>query len=301
MAQQIEWPKKTHEVQTWAMDSTYWNDFKFRDDDIIIATWAKSGTTWLQQIVAQLIFKGDTHGLPIGEMSPWVDFRLPPLEARDDLEEQTHRRFLKTHLPIEALVYSPKAKYIYIARDGRDCIWSLFNHHHALNDMFYGAINSIPDFGTPLGRPDTDDPRQYFLDWFNDKTLWWSFWENIRGWWAVRDLPNLHFLHFQSMKEDLEGEMRRLADFLEIPIDESKWEQMVYHASFDYMKKNATLSTPLGGAIFEGGADSFVYKGTNNRWHDALSAEEVAAYEARAVKELGEECAHWLATGKFLE
>ena len=45
------------------------------------------------------------------------------------VEAQTHRRFLKTHLPVDALVFSEKAKYIYIGRDGRDVVWSLYNHH----------------------------------------------------------------------------------------------------------------------------------------------------------------------------
>ncbi len=77
----IEWPKKTREYQTAAIDSTYWNGFAFRDDDIIIGTYAKAGTTWVQQIVAQLIFNGE-EGLPVAQMSPWLDFRLPPLEEK---------------------------------------------------------------------------------------------------------------------------------------------------------------------------------------------------------------------------
>ena len=66
------------------------------------------------------------------------------------------------------------------------------------------------------------------------------------------------------------------------------------------MKNNATLSTPLGGILFAGGAKSFVNKGTNDRWRDTLTADDIAAYEARAIAEVGEECAHWLETGKLL-
>ena len=109
--------------------STIWNDFKFRDNDIVIATYAKSGTTWLQQIVAQLLFNGQ-EALGVAEMSPWLDLRVPPKEIKlAEVEAQAHRRFVKTHLPVDALVFSPKAKYIYIARDGRDVVWSLYNHH----------------------------------------------------------------------------------------------------------------------------------------------------------------------------
>ena len=116
---QIQWPEKKGELYHNHFDSTLWNDFPFRDDDIIISTYAKSGTTWVQQILAQLIFNGATD-LNVADMSPWIDLRIPPKEIKfEAIEAQTHRRFLKTHLPVDALVYSPKAKYLYIARDGR--------------------------------------------------------------------------------------------------------------------------------------------------------------------------------------
>jgi aryl sulfotransferase len=51
------------------MDSTRWDGFEFRDGDIVIDTWAKSGTTWTQQIVSQLIFNG-AENLPTMDMAP---------------------------------------------------------------------------------------------------------------------------------------------------------------------------------------------------------------------------------------
>ena len=301
MHKEIKWPKKTREMQTSMIDSTYWNDFEFRDDDIIVGTYQKAGTTWVQQIIAQFVFNGETEGMPVGDISPWLDLRLPPLEAKlPDIIAQKHRRFLKTHLPVDALVYEPKAKYIYIARDGRDIVWSLFNHHHALNDVFYDGIASLPNFGPLLPRPETEDVREYFLAWLaGDGHPFWPFWENIRTWWETRNLPNMYFLHFQNLVDDLEGTMRKIAAFLDIPIDESKWDLMVHHCGFDYMKKNATLSTPLGGVIFTGGADSFIFKGINDRWRNTLNKADIEAYEARALVEVGPECAHWLATGMF--
>jgi aryl sulfotransferase len=63
------------------------------------------------------------------------------------------------------------------------------------------------------------------------------------------------------------------------------------------MKRNATKSAPLGGAFWDGGAETFINKGCNGRRKDTLTRDDCAAYEARAVKELGVECARWLATG----
>lgn len=73
----IVWPKKTREMHNHHFDSTIWNDFRFREDDIVISTYAKSGTTWTQQIVAQLLF-GPDPDLEVAEMSPWLDLRVPP-------------------------------------------------------------------------------------------------------------------------------------------------------------------------------------------------------------------------------
>ena len=142
--EKINWPEKTREFNNHHFDSTIWNDFEFRDNDIFIATYAKSGTTWLQQIISKLIFNGE-EGLEVAEMSPWVDLRVPPKEVKLPLmEQQTHRRFLKTHLPVDALVFSPESKYIYIGRDGRDVVNSMLRRTRE---------NPSGYFGIPLRNP----------------------------------------------------------------------------------------------------------------------------------------------------
>lgn len=294
-------PAKTRELHNHHFDSTIWNDFKFRDDDIVIATYAKSGTTWMQQIVAQLLFDG-AEGMEVAEMSPWLDLRVPPKEIKLPLvEAQAHRRFLKTHLPVDALVFSDKARYIYIGRDGRDVVWSFYNHHANANAAWYEALNDTPGRVGPPIEPPPDSVVQYFNEWLDqDGYPFWSLWENVRSWWAIRDLPNVLFVHFANLKADMPGEIRRIAEFIGTPIDESQWEKILHHCSFDYMKANATRSVPLGGAFWDGGAEVFINKGVNGRWRDLLSADDVARYEARAEAELGKDCAHWLATGKTL-
>ncbi len=293
-----ELPRKTRELHNHHFDSTVWNDIRFRDDDIVISTYAKSGTTWVQQIVGQLIFAG-AEDLDVSEMSPWVDLRVPPKHIKlPALEAQSHRRFLKTHLPVDALVMSPKAKYLYIGRDGRDVAWSLHNHHVNANQAWYDALNKTPGLVGPPIEPPTGDIRQYFLDWLDkDGHPFWPFWENVRTWWAIRDEPNVLMLHFAALKADMPREIRRIARFLGIEVPEDSWHQIFEHCSFDYMKKHAAKSAPLGGVFWNGGAETFIHKGTNGRWRDVLTAEDNARYEARAMAELGEQCAQWLATG----
>jgi len=296
----VIWPTKTREIHNHSINSEIWNDFKFRDDDVVVATWAKSGTTWVQQIITQLIHNGQP-GLPVAEMSPWVDLRIPAAKIKlEMIESLEHRRVLKTHLPVDALVYSRDAKYVYVGRDGRDVVWSLYNHHVNANDVWYDKLNNTPGrVGPPIVRP-PDTVSEYFDQWLEgDGYPMWSFWDNIRSWWSVRELENLHILHFESLLKNRAAETRRLAEFLGIPVDETKWDDILKHTSFEYMKRNATLSTPLGGIFWDKGAEVFINRGTNGRWCDVLTDEQVALYERTATKQLGKAAAKWLATGEL--
>jgi aryl sulfotransferase len=294
-----DWPRKTRELQNHHMDSTAWNDFAFRDDDVIVSTYGKAGTTWAQQIVGQLVFQG-REDVMINEISPWWDMRIIPPEVRAAVVAQTHRRILKTHLPADALVLSPKAKYVYVARDGRDVVWSFYNHHMGFKEEAYALFNDTPGLvGPPLPHPDPD-VRRYFNTWLEkDGYPMWSFWENTNSWWALRHLPNVRLVHFAQLKADLPGQMREIAGFLDIDIAEANWPPIVEHCSFTYMKAHSDRYAPLGGMPWEGGSDTFINKGTNGRWRDVLSPAESLAYERMAEEKLGADCARWLKTGEL--
>ncbi|MDB4671094.1 sulfotransferase domain-containing protein [Pirellulaceae bacterium] len=298
MSAEIDCPVKTREIHNHHFDSTIWNDLRFRDDDIVIATYAKAGTTWMQQIIAQLLFEGDPD-LEVAEMSPWMDLRVPPKDVKLPLVElQTHRRFMKTHLPVDALRFSPKAKYIYIGRDGRDVVWSLYNHHANANQLWYDALNDTPGRVGPPIAPPPNDIRQYWQDWLEgDGHPFWPFWENIRTWWQIRNLPNVLLVHFSDLKRDMPKEICRIAAFLNIPVSDSRWSSILEYCSFEWMKENATKTVPLGGAFWDAGAQVFINKGVNGRWAETLTDDQSSQYETLANAELGTECAQWLATG----
>ncbi|MCU9850525.1 sulfotransferase domain-containing protein [Defluviimonas sp. WL0024] len=292
------WPRKTRELHNHHFDSTISNDFRFRPDDIVIGTYAKSGTTWMQQIVGQLIFAG-AEDVNVPELSPWLDLTVPPKEETlPAVEAQTHRRFLKTHLPVDALVFSPEAKYIYVGRDGRDVVWSMYNHHARANVEWYRALNEAPGRVGEAIAPPPASIRQYFHDWLDrDGHPFWPFWESIRSWWEVRNLPNVLLVHYADLKADMPGEIARIAEFLGAAVEPGRWPAILDHCSFDYMKRNAARSAPLGGILWDGGAETFIYKGTNGRWRDVLSADESEEYERMANEALGYEAAYWLANG----
>ncbi len=94
----------------------------------------------------------------------------------------------------------------------------------------------------------------------NDGYPFWSFWDNLRSWWAVRELSNVMLLHFAELKRDMPGNIRKIADFLEIEVDEQTWPAILEHCSFDYMKTH--MSNPhLGRASGMGGRVDFYQQG----------------------------------------
>ena len=317
------WPRTTQVYESHHFDSKSWDVIDVKQSDIIIATAYKSGTTWMQTIVSKLLFKDGplpNDAKNVGDLSPWIDLRVPPRPVKKEIMEaqSKNRRFMKTHLPATALKEYKGSKKIYICRDGRDAFFSLLNHWKMANEGFYGALNKspglvgpeIPSYAETTKDCETEDDkaRLLFDKWLtkgwdslkheSDGWPFWSLFYNVKTWWNVRNHPDVLFVHFNDLKSDLAGEMRRIADFLGEPIkDEKLFKKLVEECTFESMKKNADAVAPLAGAVWEGGAKTFINKGTNKRWVGVLTDAQVAAYEKAAEKKLGKTCAGWLATG----
>ena len=298
-------PYKTRDIRNVICDSTRWNDVVFRDDDIVIATVGKTGSTWTQQIVGNLVL-GGADGL-LARESPWIDHTVAPIERiLAQVEAQTHRRFLKTHLPVDALGIDPRVKYIYTARDARDAVWSMHHHARRFSAAAYAHYNDRPDrIGPPLVPP-PEEPREFYHAFLKTGGMpliaggiaAWPFWEHIQGWWDLRHLPNVLLVHYANLKADTPREMRRIARHLDITIDEAAFPRMVEHCGFQYMQ-DAAAKVEFFDIFFEGGGRVFVNKGTNGRWKDVLTPEEIAAGDEEAAKRLTPACAHWLKTGEL--
>jgi aryl sulfotransferase len=300
-------PTRNRVYRNHMLDSRRWDRVRLRPDDIIISTSYKAGTTWTQRIVSLLLF-GPEAPMTTLELSPWIDARFVPIPL-DDLaaavEAQTHRRFMKSHLPLDALPWDARVRYVYVGRDGRDVFMSWANHWAAFSDFAYELLNSGPDFvGEPLARCPSDIHRM-FDDWIHRASFpWeqdgyptWSHFYHAQSFWKFRHLPNIHFLHYSDLKEDLVEEMRRLAEFLAIPVEEANWPTIAEAASFDTMKRDAVAAGVLAD-IFDGGANRFFFKGTNGRWKDVLTPHELAEYDKAVARSLTPDCAAWLERGR---
>lgn len=299
-------PERSRIYQNHHFDSTRWDYFALRDTDIIVATSYKAGTTWTQAIVAHLLFQDGHFPAPPAEMSPWLDMRIMPLEViLNRLKAQNHRRFIKTHLPLDGMVYHPKIKYLYIARDARDVFMSLWNHYTGMREEFFMLMNGLPGrVGAELPYP-PDSIHSFWknwitkggFDWEADGWPYWSHLSNVQSWWNFRHLSNIQLFHYSDMLENTEREMRRMAQFLEIDVAESAWPGIVKAVSFDEMKREGEKYAPGGGQFWKGGAQTFLYKGTNGRWRDVLSEQELILYDHACQRTLTADCREWLECG----
>jgi len=140
--------------------------------------------------------------------------------------------------------------------------------------------------------PDWDgDVHAFFARWLQQAALL----HHVATFWELRSRPNVLLVHFADLKRDLAGEMRRIAAFLEIDVPEARWPAVVARCTFDAMKSRADEIGTFWN--FEGGAQSFLFKGTNGRWHDVLSPAELEAYRQRVAEILPAEAARWLEQG----
>ena len=295
-------------VRSRIFDSAGWDECPLRNDDIVISTYPKCGTTWMQRIVGMLVF-GSAEPFPVHESSPWPDFRLIPLEVTAQIGAgQSHRRFLKSHLPFDALPHYRGIKYIHVARDGRDAAMSFYNHkaNHTPNavDRLLEISRNDPKFGDSFVVVATD-PSDHFHDWLvgdedalGDPGASYFVVEN--SFWAARHEPAVLLVHYNDLKADLAGEMRRIAEFLDIAIAEQLWPELVEAAGFDAMKADSEALMPGAGDTWKGGGKTFLNKGTNGRWDDVYSAEDLARYDERVAAEFSPELAAWCEHGRLV-
>jgi hypothetical protein len=242
-------------------------------------------------------------------LSPWIDMvTRARTEVFADLGAQTHRRFIKTHTPLDGIPNDPTVTYICVGRDPRDVALSM-DHH--IDNMDVGgfleareraaAIDEI-ELG-PLHRPPPrpDGERDRFWRWVDDdtpstrsgSTLRFTV-EHLQTFRAAADDLDVVFLHYDDLKADLEGQMRKLAAHLGIEVDEHRWPRLVRAATFESMRSRADTIVPAGGPEHWIDPTAFFSRGTSGQWHDLLDDADLARYAERVRALASDDLVEWL-------
>ncbi len=226
-------------------DSARWDGFPFRAGDIVISSRSKSGTTWVQMICALLVFR--TPDLPdrLAELSPWLDWSIrPKRDVYAQLAAQRHRRFIKSHTPLDGLPSDPRVTYIVTGRHPLDMAVSLYHQGSNLDRRRMRDLMGQPE---PKGEP---APRsalhEWLLAWIHDDVDPCRSLDSLPGVmmhlndaWNRRDEPNVVLVHYDDLSADLGGEMRRLAGRLAVGLPDGLWPSLVEAATFDTMRSRA--------------------------------------------------------------
>ena len=303
-------PEKTRVYQNHHLDSERWRVWKARPDDVIVTTSYKSGTTLTQEILTYMLYGHRDPVPPYKKVCPWPDARFHPItldELSDWMEGIRGRRFFKSHLALDGLRYDERVKYIVVARDPRDVFMSWINHYGNYTEVAYEELDGGDRVGDPIPRF-VDDVHQLWRNWitrgwFPWESEGWPFWGNMhhtKTYWEYRSLPNLLFLHYNDMRADHAGAVRRIAAFIEHPLSDEEVDRIVEATSFKAAKKRAAAEdeeTKAEPRQFAGGESAFIYKGTNGRWRDVLDAQELELYEAAKRRILPPDAARWLEEG----
>ena len=297
--------------RTVLTDSARWEGFAFRADDVVISTPPKCGTTWMQMCCAELIFGRPDPPGRLADLSPWIDMQT---ESRDSvfatLAAQTHRRFIKSHTPLDGIPWDPRVTYIGVGRDPRDVAVSWAHHFDNVDlEKTFAArmeavgLDDLEGLAPPALPP--PDPLGQFWYWMEDDTpagasltgLVLTL-HHLDTFWQARSRPNVALFHYSDLSADLEGEMRRLAGVLGVTVDEDSWPGLVEAAGFANMKAHAEDMAPqvkVDG--FWKDTTAFFHTGGGGQWRGFFGPGDDERYRARVAALVDPDLARWVHGG----
>ena len=270
-------------------DSARWLGFRFRPGDIVISTRRRTGTTWMQMICALLIFQNPELPAPLWHLSPWLDHTItPPHDVYARLAAQPHRRFIKTHTPLDGIPFDPRVTYIVTGRHPLDMFVSLCHQLDSLHPHPSGDATASESLRVSLlrwiGADGAAGPYPETLP----QVMW-----HLSDAWARRGRPNVLLVHYDDLSADLAGQMRTIAWRLGITVPEARWPALIEAATFERMRNSADRLVPARPGMFRD-TTSFFRRGTSGAGPELLSAEEMAGYHARAAQLAPPDLLGWL-------
>ncbi len=278
-------------------DTRNWDQFEPRRGDVFICVPPKSGTTWMQTICGLLIFGAPDAQIAYPEVSPWIDFRLSSKTIEERLAElssQTHKRFIKSHSPLDGVPYFDDCTYIVVHRHPLDVHFSMWHHVHNMHldhlDHLYTddvSANFEAFLANSIEEEGLDQPSLALIA------------HHMKTARAMAHLPNVHLFHYNTLSRDLSGEMQRVAAAIGVSHPREVFEALVLAATFKSMKANAALTAPgaKGGLYKDNDPSVFFNSGKGRKWEGKLDAAQIGAYDRKIATLLDPADVRYLETG----
>ncbi|KAM3821650.1 sulfotransferase 1C2-like [Vipera latastei] len=238
-------------------------NFKAQPDDLLICTYPKAGTTWMQEIVDMIQHGGDKQKCaraPVYERIPFIDmFPIKPVPSGLEMAEaMSSPRTLKSHLPVQLLppsFWEQNCKIIYVARNVKDTIDSYY-HFHRMNQVM----------------PEPGNWDQFLENFLTGKIAWGSWFEHVRGWWEAKDRHPILYIFYEDIKEDPAREIQKVAQFLDFKLPEPVLKEVAEHTKFETMKANSMANyRTLPAFVMNQDLSPFIRKGIVGGWKEHLT------------------------------
>lgn len=252
----------------------------------------------MQMICALLIFETSALSRPLPDLSPWLDWLvLPQHELFADLKARQHRRFIKTHTPLDGLPNDERVTFIVVGRHPLDAAVSLYHQSQNIDRERIAELTGKPDLAQverlqPLDEwlqqwIESDVPAQSELDSFN------GVFHHLTDAWNRRDQGNVMLVHYADLLHDLPGEMRRIAVGLDLGVPSLLIDELAAAATFQSMQAHSSdLAPDPAGVLKE--RTRFFRAGQSGAGAAALDSAGLAAYNARAAQAATSDMLAWL-------
>jgi hypothetical protein len=291
-------------------DSARWDDFELRAGDIVITTPPKSGTTWTQMLCALLVFDGPAFPAPLDKLSPWLDMLNRPLdEVKALYGAQTHRRFIKTHTPLDGLPFRRDVTYVVVGRDPRDVAISMQHHMKNLDfESFMArrakAVGTADLADLPPRLPPSDDPAERFRNFVHETVLTGTanlslVLHHLDVAWRHRADGNVAIFHYADLRADLPGELRRLAAALGFDLSAERAAELAREASLERMRARAADVVPGASLGQWRSVKAFLRAGSAGEWRAIVDDGDLDAYERRVAELVPPDLASWVHGGRI--
>ncbi|XP_019391604.1 PREDICTED: sulfotransferase family cytosolic 2B member 1-like [Crocodylus porosus] len=244
--------------------------FQFRAGDVVVATYPKSGTTWMQEILTLMYSKGDgqlAKTVPNWARAPWLEH----IYFKDMMQAGREPRIITTHLPCHVLapaLKKAKAKVIYVARNPKDIVVSFYHFHKMAK--FLPEPSSFEDF---------------LMQFLNGTVQYGSWFDHVEGWLSQRSELDLFYITYEDLHRDLGHAIKELAAFLGCALRPEEVSAIQQHSSFSAMQKNAMVNYTLVSCdILDHSKGQFMRKGIVGDWRDHFTPLQNAFFN-RAYQE----------------
>ncbi|KAM6223611.1 sulfotransferase 2B1 [Rhynchocyon petersi] len=243
------------------------NALEVRDDDIFIVTYPKSGTNWMIEILSLILKNGDPswiRSVPIWERAPWCETIVGALS----LPDLPSPRLMSSHLPIQLFPKAffnskAKAKVIYLGRNPRDVVVSLYHYSKIAGQL-----------------KDPGRPEQFLNDFLKGEVQFGSWFDHIKGWIRMQGKENFLFLTYEELHQDLSGAVQRICEFLGRPLDSEALDSVVAHSTFGAMKANTMSNyTLLPSSLLDHRQGSFLRRGVCGDWKNYLTVAQSETFD----------------------